>query len=166
MVQNLLTLSELNRPLRSRHKGRQEEILSSAGKMRKPKNLPPIGDIYSTRQGGAMFLESSFFPAFQNLFLGVLRAFHEKASQRPPWRTTFFCLRALASSPDKSCFHSHSLWAFAIKPGALWNPHIGSCHLEHGLYFVAGKQLDLGAERSLPDGTFQLWALLMVNVGD
>ena len=94
------------------------------------------------------------------------KPFHEKASQRPPWRTTFFCLRALASSPDKSCFHSHSLWAFAIKPGALWNPHIGSCHLEHGLYFVAGKQLDLGAERSLPDGTFQLWALLMVNVGD
>jgi predicted GIY-YIG superfamily endonuclease len=82
MVQNLLTLSELNRPLRSRRKGRQEEILSSAGKMRKPKGLPPvvppvvptIGEIDSTRQGGAMFLESSFFPAFQNFFLGVLRA--------------------------------------------------------------------------------------------
>jgi hypothetical protein len=58
-----------------------------------------------------------------------LYVFHEKASQRPPWRTTFFACEPLASSPDKSCFHSHSLWAFAIRPGALWNPHVGSCHL-------------------------------------
>ncbi len=34
-----------NRPLRSGRKGRQEEILSSAGKMRKPKDSPPIGDM-------------------------------------------------------------------------------------------------------------------------
>ena len=82
MLQNLLTLSELNRPLRSGRKVRQEEILSSAGKMRKPKDsspvVPPIGDIDSTRQGGAMFLESSFFPAFQNLFLGVPRVLSDQ----------------------------------------------------------------------------------------
>jgi hypothetical protein len=70
-----------------------------------------------------------------------------------------FCLRALASSPVKSCFHSHSLWAFAIRPGALWNPHIGSCHLKDGLYYVAGKQLDQGLYRSLPDGTFSIMGI-------
>jgi hypothetical protein len=50
MVQNLLTLSELNRPLRSSRKGRQVEILSFAGKMRKTKDSQPIGDIDSTDQ--------------------------------------------------------------------------------------------------------------------
>jgi hypothetical protein len=74
LVQNLLTLSKLNRPLRSGRKGRQEEILSSAGKMRKPKDSLPVGVFDFSRQGGAIFLESSFFPAFHNLFLGVLRA--------------------------------------------------------------------------------------------
>jgi hypothetical protein len=52
----------------------RKRFLPSAGKMRKPKDSPPIGDVDSSRQGGAIFLESSFFPAFHNLFLGVLRA--------------------------------------------------------------------------------------------
>ncbi|WP_153307007.1 hypothetical protein [Desulfonatronum thioautotrophicum] len=42
------------------------------------KNSPPIGDADSSRQGGAMFLESSFFSAFRNLFLGVPRVLSEQ----------------------------------------------------------------------------------------
>jgi hypothetical protein len=41
----------LNRPLLSRHGGRQEEFLPSAGKMRQTKGFTPDGEVTSPRQG-------------------------------------------------------------------------------------------------------------------
>jgi hypothetical protein len=45
VVRSLLIFPELNRPLRSGLKGRQEEILPFAGKMRTAKDSLPVGDV-------------------------------------------------------------------------------------------------------------------------
>jgi hypothetical protein len=90
MVQKLLTLLISNRPLRSRFQVRQEEI--------------------SSRQGGAMFLESSFFPAFQNLFLGVLRASSEAGgSIIHATDKTIFCFRKSVNQFFRKNEPSHSI---------------------------------------------------------
>jgi hypothetical protein len=41
----------VNRPLRSRREGHQEEFFPSAGKMRQAKGFTPDGEVTSPRQG-------------------------------------------------------------------------------------------------------------------
>ncbi|WP_028571617.1 hypothetical protein [Desulfonatronum lacustre] len=64
----------------------KNRFLPSAGKMRKAKALPPDGDVSVSRQEAAILLESSSFPAFQNVFLGELCALSDHRK-----RAVHFC---------------------------------------------------------------------------
>ena len=72
IAQSLLTHEKLNRPLRLRRGVRQEEIFAFRWKDAEDKRLAPDCDYRFLLKREPMFLESSFFPAFQNLILETL----------------------------------------------------------------------------------------------
>jgi hypothetical protein len=62
----------VNRPLRSRPEGNQEEFFPSAGKMRQAKGFTPDGEVTSPPPTGARHpFGKQLFPCFPKCFLGV-----------------------------------------------------------------------------------------------